>query len=178
MVERFLWMISVQVLLEYVYSMELLSEYMMEVSKSLLLCNIPAVQELRSLASPDAIIPIRFMCLCVVLNYIACINKNKHTVYGSRSMCDEGRTTVTTTYSIGHSTFQADWDKPSNCIELYSEVAIGDGAQLQNTSLRFASWDSNALRPDTGTTIFLEKMQNPWMHAACHYIKQQHLKKC
>ena len=57
-------MISVQVLLECVYSMELLSEYMMEVSKSLLLCNIPAVQELRSLASPDAIIPIRFMSLC------------------------------------------------------------------------------------------------------------------
>ena len=155
MVERFLWMIFVQVLSECVFSMEMSSEHMMKVSTSLLLCNISAIQEMCSLASPDAIIPIRFIYLCV-LNCITCINKNKHTVYGSRSMSDEGRTTTTTTYSIGNSTFQADWEKPCNCIELYSKVAIGDGAQLQITSLRFVSWDADALRPDSDTMIFLD----------------------
>ena len=137
MVERFLCMIYVQVLFEFVFLMDLSSEHMMEVSKSLLLCNISAVQVLCSLASSDAIIPIRFMCLCVVLNCITCINKNKHTVYGSRSMSDEGRTTVTVTYSIGHSTFQADWEKPEKCrthgCMLHASISSS------NTSINFSN---------------------------------------
>ena len=136
MVERFLWMIFVQVLSECVFSMEMSSEHMMKVSTSLLLCNISAIQEMCSLASPDAIIPIRFIYLCV-LNCITCINKNKHTVYGSRSMSDEGRTTVTVTYSIGHSTFQADWEKPEKCrthgCMLHASISSS------NTSINFSN---------------------------------------
>ena len=112
------------------------SEHMMKVSTSLLLCNISAIQEMCSLASPDAIIPIRFIYLCV-LNCITCINKNKHTVYGSRSMSDEGRTTVTVTYSIGHSTFQADWEKPEKCrthgCMLHASISSS------NTSINFSN---------------------------------------
>lgn len=60
MVDQFMLMIYVHILSDYVFSVELSSERILEVIESLLPCNICAVQEMCSWASPDAIIHTKF----------------------------------------------------------------------------------------------------------------------